>query len=475
MDILYFPASSRGYKYGLIIADLFSLYISFYPMKTKNSAEVARCVRAYFAAHCPPTTIYSDNDPAFRGECETVFRIYKVAHHTSYPYTQRENYVESQVRTFKNAYRAAILDSPVFKNRDWDTLYPLVVCRINCMISKYGMTREAVHYGQIIESNLPLITDSAVFEPLENDLEEVAKKFREKMGKFMQKRQRNKTYYRLGKKYQFYINELVMYRVYAPASMLHPTYAGPARIVDLAEMGATLRDPKNGNTFSVAFDNLRKINFDELLTLLPQNFDSEIADSLGNYRYRYNAADPAGPALAAAEEYYEDEDPNIHPLNISHDQPQNPPPPGIVQDAPHTLVNDDNDIDVRRTRSGKVYLVKPKDYPAKLRKAVSICHLRTVCIPKVPDFYALPNGPCLKYKYENKTFPYPEPDPIWKKGSYEYDHQLTEKTLERIKSFKERSKTSAFQSGKKCVLDFKLERHSRPNKVKFGKLTVFFI
>jgi hypothetical protein len=47
-DILYFPKSSKGYTHGLLVADLFSLYIySFYPMKSKNSAEVANCFRTY--------------------------------------------------------------------------------------------------------------------------------------------------------------------------------------------------------------------------------------------------------------------------------------------------------------------------------------------------------------------------------------------------------------------------------------------
>ena len=78
MDILYFPTSAKGYKYGLIVADLYSLYISFYPMKTKSSAEVAKNMRAYFSAQCPPKTVYSDNDTAFRGELETLFRTYNV-------------------------------------------------------------------------------------------------------------------------------------------------------------------------------------------------------------------------------------------------------------------------------------------------------------------------------------------------------------------------------------------------------------
>ncbi|MEG1724594.1 MAG: RNase H-like domain-containing protein [Anaerovoracaceae bacterium] len=446
MDILYFPPSNKGYKYGLIIADLFSLYISFYPMKTKNSTEVAKCVRAYFSAHCPPSSVYTDNDPGFRGECETLFRLYKVTHHTSYPFTQKENYVESQVRTFKNAYRAAIVDSPVFKTRDWDTLYPLIVCRINCMISKYGMSREAVHYGQIVESSLPLITDSAVFEPLEKDLEKVANDFRKKMGRFMQQRNRNKTYYKIGKKFQFYINELVMYRVYTPASMLEPTFTGPARIVDLAEMGATLRDTKTGTQFSVAFDNLRKINFDELLTLLPQNFDSEIAETIGNYRYR--RSDRSDDYAVASDT---DDDSGF-------------------EDSEKTTLPPDRG----KTRSGKVYLVKPENFPKKLKKAVKICHLRMVVIPKVPSHNFMPHGPCLKYRFENRKFTFPDPDPIWKIGSYEYNNHLTEKTLERIKSFRDKAQSSAFQSGKKCVLDFRPKRKGDPKKLRFGNIQVIF-
>jgi Integrase zinc binding domain len=103
MDILYFPNSSKGYKYGLIVADLYSLYTSFFPMHTKNSSEVADKLRAYFAAHCPPSAVNSDNDASCRGDVENLFRVYNIKHITSYPYTQRQNYVESQVRTFKNA------------------------------------------------------------------------------------------------------------------------------------------------------------------------------------------------------------------------------------------------------------------------------------------------------------------------------------------------------------------------------------
>ncbi len=89
-EILYFPKSTSNFTHGLLIGDLFSLYVSFYPMKNKGSAEVARCFRAYFAAQGVPKSVYTDSDPSFRGNTETLFRTYNVTHVTSYPYTQLE-------------------------------------------------------------------------------------------------------------------------------------------------------------------------------------------------------------------------------------------------------------------------------------------------------------------------------------------------------------------------------------------------
>ena len=152
------------------------------------------------------------------------------------------SYVESQIRTFKNAYRAALLENEVFKTRDWDVLYPLVVCRINAMISKYRLSRETVHYGYTVESSLPIITDVEALMPLEEDLEKTSKMFRDKIARFMSKRSKNKEYYKIGKKYKYYVNELIMYKEYVPSSMIHNTYKGPVRIEDINSAGALVRE-----------------------------------------------------------------------------------------------------------------------------------------------------------------------------------------------------------------------------------------
>ncbi|MFM8446308.1 MAG: hypothetical protein ACKN9Z_03015, partial [Actinomycetota bacterium] len=489
MDVLYLPASSRGHKYGLIISDLYSLYISFYPMKSKSSAEIAKHLRTYFAAQCPPEAVYSDSDPCFRGEVENLFRVYKINHLTSYPFTQRENYVESQVRIFKNAYRAAILDNPVFKLRDWDTLYPLVVCRINCMISKYGMSREAMHYGDIVESALPIITDTEVYGPLESDLERVQNMFRDRMGRFMQKRRKNKLYYKLGKAHKFYINELVMYKVYTPKSMLHPTYTGPARIIDLSPKGATLRDPKTGSTFSVSFDNLRKISFEELLSLLPQNFDAEIAETLGTYRYRRMMAEPEQEpettVLGEDADPQEGSDPELgkgqEEFNPTAPRKRGRPRKTEKQDAVQTgeqnLVKEqagqEHDPDSRKTRSGKLFNIKPAQIPKKIRGFVQKATLRRTTVPKsVCSKHELPMGPCLKRRYEQEPFVKPEPAVGTESRK---TRSFSKSAIEKFSGYKEEVPPSIFQSEESCTKKFILKQNAQPNRVKFGTITVFFV
>jgi hypothetical protein len=76
-----------------------------------------------------------------------------------------------------------------------------------------------------------------------------------------------------------------MRRDYNPASSLDPVFVVPYRIVDLSDFGAVLKDPRNGDIMSVHFQNLRKLNMEEFVSLLPSNFDKDILRSLNMHRY----------------------------------------------------------------------------------------------------------------------------------------------------------------------------------------------
>jgi hypothetical protein len=73
--------------------------------------------------------------------------------------------------------------------------------------------------------------------------------------------------------------------VYAPNNLLSNTFSGPYRVTSVSEKGAILRDIKSGDICSVSFEHLRKITFNELLSLIPGNFEAEIMKQLDQYRY----------------------------------------------------------------------------------------------------------------------------------------------------------------------------------------------
>ena len=90
-DILYFKKSSRNFSYGLLIMDLHSMYISFYPLKSKTSFAIANAFRQYISHFTAPKYVYTDSDQSFRGEVETLFFQLNITHFTSFPHCQRQN------------------------------------------------------------------------------------------------------------------------------------------------------------------------------------------------------------------------------------------------------------------------------------------------------------------------------------------------------------------------------------------------
>jgi hypothetical protein len=255
------------------------------PLKSKTATAVSAALRTYMSFMGIPEVVISDNDTSFRGETETLFRTYNITHHTSYPYTQRGNTVEAQVRKFLNAARSSIMDNPLLKHTEWHCLYPLVLVRLNSLTSKYGLSREYAHFKEINENHLPLITEVNIHEDLQQDLDHTAYNFRGAIQKFMKNKGKSKSYYKDLKKQTFCLHELVYRRDYTPSTTLASTYIGPYRILEIYPQGVLLKDPKTGELLSVHIRNLRKLTPDEFLMLLPKDFDSEILKTFGKYRY----------------------------------------------------------------------------------------------------------------------------------------------------------------------------------------------
>ena len=188
--------------------------------------------------------------------------MYNIQHATSYPYGQHSNTVEAQVRKFQNAYRSALLSSEIFKHKEWHQLYPLVIIRLNTLISKYGLSREMIHFQNVLDNHLPLITEPSTYPDLDHALNETAFKFRSKLMKFLQNKQKAREKYKKGSFPEFNLHELVMKKAYTPTSSIHPVFTGPYRILELYPTGALLKCPRTGEIFSTHFKHIRKLNLE---------------------------------------------------------------------------------------------------------------------------------------------------------------------------------------------------------------------
>jgi hypothetical protein len=191
--------------------------------------------------------------------------------------------IDSEVMTLRNAYRTTIMDCKFFQGHMWDEVFPMVMCKLNAAIVKLGLNRGSLHYGQIIESSLPLLSDIEIFGPLEEEFSQVCTRFRDKMGRFMGKKKREKRIEDRQKiASQICVHELVMREVYPENDAIKVmAYTGPYRVLSTCSHGVELRDLKNGNTFSVAFEHVRKLTWEELCTLLPQQSEAKLMKALG--------------------------------------------------------------------------------------------------------------------------------------------------------------------------------------------------
>ena len=285
LDLVLLPETRDGYCYGLLIVDLFTLYVSFYPLKDKGSVSVAECLQKYFALHGKPKSVFSEDCLSFWRYVDRLLYNYKITHVTCNAYKKRGmSDMESQVLTLRKAYRTTIMQSRFFQQPEWSEIFPIVICKLNAAIVKLGINRESVHYGQLVESSLPVLTDVDIFGPLEEEFDQVCKRFRDKMGRFMGKKKRIKLKEdRLESGKKFCQHEYVMREVFLlnEFGKSFQTYTGPYRVMKVCAQGVELRDIRSGDVFSVAFKHVRKLKWNELFTLLPQHSENAWLESLG--------------------------------------------------------------------------------------------------------------------------------------------------------------------------------------------------
>ncbi len=108
--------------------------------------------------------------------------------------SQKQSYAVGRIRT---EIISPNLNNPLTNHSHWHILYPLVIVRLNTLISKYGASRELIHFKDVLETHLPYVTEFHGDEHLLKDINHTSHVFRGEIQKFT--RYKNKTTSKLQK------------------------------------------------------------------------------------------------------------------------------------------------------------------------------------------------------------------------------------------------------------------------------------
>jgi hypothetical protein len=416
-----------------------------------------------------PKILYTDSDQTFRGEVETLLASFNVTHMTSYPYMQRGNSVESQVRKFLNATRAAIADSAIAKHEEWHILYPLIIIRLNTLISKYGLSREYVHFQHTLDTHLPLILDINLDDGWQDNLNQTSHRFRGAIQKFLKNKREKKSQYPDKKTYDFTLHELVMRKDYTPSSTLKHTFLGPYRIIELYEQGALLKDPRTGDQMSVHFANLRKITMTEFAQLLPTHFDADLLKTLHLFRYN-KIGNPEKITQHSEQQLLKQEE-----SNNTADSENERPNPEHRENIPTPDTQEFSPASARILRSGRKINISTNTLPTAYTNAISASW------STLPTTLQPPLVPTKKRRSILSSIALPRTPYYQKEQIFQNDQFIFSTSIEnRInfitpeKNFKTRYKSS-FQSDRKGILYINLpEEPTKASRVRFSRLEIKF-
>jgi hypothetical protein len=331
------------------------------------------------------------------------------------------------------------------------------------MVSKYGASRELIHFQDILETQLPLITDFKHHDELEKDVNFGHKKFTTIIGKFLKNKAKSKLFYKKGISTPYLLHELVMRKIHNPPSAFHPTYAGPVRIIELHPQGALIKDTRTGEMMSVHYMNLRKLTADEFLTLLPNNFDSDILNNLGMYRYNKNhLPDPMEkPLLFSEDDFMQELDslPDVEKLTEIDSQ---------LDNKPDIIMTDHNE---RILRSGKRIRVNTFTLPSKYKENAIYSFWSYTYKNKENKA----STSCLTRKRTVKRTPYAVMDQYFQDECY-FFHSNTQR-IPRPDDYHKTKYKSSFSSSLPGYLTIQLGEITdmkKDRKIKFEKIIVKF-
>ena len=138
LDIAYLPNDFNGYRYILLIGDVFSKYIQAIPLKDQTAPLITEALKNHWICiHGAPQYLLTDQGSNVDGEVmkEVCNEIGIEKHRSSAYHSQGNSFAERNIRSVKDMLRALLLHRKLQQSQ-WHSLLPSLVFALNTSESK---------------------------------------------------------------------------------------------------------------------------------------------------------------------------------------------------------------------------------------------------------------------------------------------------------------------------------------------------
>ena len=267
MDIVVLPESDWGNKYGLVMQDDLTRYLTIAPMPNQESYTVAETfVENYICKFGAPLELVTDNGTNFVSTLmKDVCKILKIKKITTSAYHPQANLVERSNRELKIYLRQFINGKP----SSWDRHLPFFMFEYNTTTNNCtGFSPFQLLYGRAARIPTSIYKRSALTELSYDDYVHEMKKIffdihqNAKNNLILSKEKRKEIYDRSANDWQPMWGDLVLVKAVptGPGQKLQETWRGPYEVVELPSEQSTVI--KNGNKLERVHNNRLKRYYD---------------------------------------------------------------------------------------------------------------------------------------------------------------------------------------------------------------------
>ena len=267
MDIVVLPESDLGNRYGLVMQDDLTRYLTVAPMENQESQTVARTfVENYICKFGVPLELVTDNGANFVSTLmKDVCKILKIKKITTSPYHPQANLVERSNRELKTYLRQFVGG----KARTWDNLLPFFTFQYNTSVnSSTGYTPFELLYGRTARIPTSIYkrngVDNLTYETYTQEMKKIFFDLHANAKANLKdsKEKRKQVYDRKANEWQPMYGDLVLVKSVPTGSgqKLQNMWRGPYEVVEFpSEMTTVI---KNGNRLEKVHNNRLKRYYD---------------------------------------------------------------------------------------------------------------------------------------------------------------------------------------------------------------------